>query len=234
MSKSAPERRDAVYRGIALGAAISLHILLFVVITRPVADGEAKENVRQQSRLALQLRFIALLKPTKSNAPLHLRAPIVVTRPIRPIKVTAASPKKSAVATSVIPPLPVPESKTAVPGATVTVAPIPPSAPTTAESDGGFADQLRKAQHVHSVGPLPGSDTPRVGGIQLIDPKTQGIGAAMRQAQRLFGITNHHCIDVDAWRSMTPQQLLARHISPSDVDKVDAENQCNRPMGLSF
>jgi hypothetical protein len=233
-SKKPSEWRDALYRSVALGMAISLHILLFVLITRPVASEKEGELVWSQSRAALQLRFIALLKPAKSIAQLHLRAPIVTTRPTRTMAVTAASPKKSAVATPVISPPTTIGTNAAMSGAAAAAVPLAPSNTPIPEADGGFADQLRAAQDAHSVGPLPGSDTSRVRGIQLIDPQKQGIGAAMRQAQRLFGITNYHCVDVDTWRSMTPQQLLERHITPSDVDKVDAENQCNRPMGLSF
>ena len=56
----------------------------------------------------------------------------------------------------------------------------------------------------------------------------------MRKTQRLFGITSRHCIDVDAWRHLTPQELSARHISPDNVDKTDEKYDCNRPPGLSF
>jgi hypothetical protein len=81
---------------------------------------------------------------------------------------------------------------------------------------------------------VPGSDTPFAPGIHLVDPMSQGIGAAMRTAQRAFGIKNSHCIDVDVWRHLTPQELSARHVSPGDVDKVDEKYACNEPPGLHF
>jgi hypothetical protein len=62
----------------------------------------------------------------------------------------------------------------------------------------------------------------------------QGIGAVMRTAQRAFGIANNHCIDVDVWRHLAPQELSARHISLSDVDKVDEKYRCDDPPGLHF
>lgn len=77
-------------------------------------------------------------------------------------------------------------------------------------------------------------DKPLVPGIRLIDSRAQGVGAAMRQAQRLFGITSRHCMDVDAWRNLTPQEFIARHISPDEVDQTDQTYHCNRPLGLNF
>jgi hypothetical protein len=62
----------------------------------------------------------------------------------------------------------------------------------------------------------------------------QGVGAVMRNAQRLFGITDHHCIDVEVWQSLSPEALSARHLSPSDVRGEDEKYNCNRPLGLSF
>lgn len=90
------------------------------------------------------------------------------------------------------------------------------------------------AQHAHSIRGVPGSDTTTAPGIHLVSPMSRGVGAVMRTAQRAFGITNRHCIDVDVWRRLTPQELSARHISSSDVDEVDAKYDCNRPPGLSF
>lgn len=63
---------------------------------------------------------------------------------------------------------------------------------------------------------------------------SQGIGAVMRTAQRAFGVKNSHCVDVDVWRHLTPQELSARHVSPGDVDEVDEKYDCNEPPGLHF
>ncbi|MEO7066734.1 MAG: hypothetical protein ABI114_07480 [Rhodanobacter sp.] len=101
-------------------------------------------------------------------------------------------------------------------------------------SDTGFQARLHDAQRSRVVRGVPGSDTPFVAGIHFVDPMQQGIGAVMRTAQRAFGITNSHCVDVDVWRHLTPQELSARYISPSDVDKVDEKYHCNKPSGLSF
>lgn len=68
----------------------------------------------------------------------------------------------------------------------------------------------------------------------MSDPRDQGIGAVMRNTQRLFGITNKHCIDVEVWQRLSPQELVERHITPADVRSANEKYQCNRPLGLSF
>ena len=112
--------------------------------------------------------------------------------------------------------------------------PILPESHGKTISDGGFQERLLKARRAYAVHGVPGSDKTFAPGIHLIDPGKQGVGSVMRHAQRLFGIANRHCIDVDVWRHLTPQELSARHISPGEVDQADEKYQCNRPPGLSF
>lgn len=100
--------------------------------------------------------------------------------------------------------------------------------------DGGFRKRLHDAQRSGSIRGVPGSDTPLAPGISLVDPMSQGIGAVIRTTQRALGIKDSHCIDVDVWRHLAPQELIARHVSPGDVDKVDQKYQCNEPPGLHF
>lgn len=235
MMRRARSRRDVLHRGLALGLTMALHLAVFFFISRPVVDEEMKDHAWPQSWQALQLRLIRSSKPSPSRAstPVYVHAAPTQSRqrsaaiPLIKSKVLAMRALAAPVP-SVSQPF-VPESKAAAP-----IVQTLPSAAAESTGDGGFADRLRQAQQSYSVRPLPGSDRPRVNGIQLIDPKTQGVAATVRQLQRLFGRPNHHCIDVDAWHRMSPDELSARHISPSDVARVDAENQCNRPMGLSF
>ena len=100
--------------------------------------------------------------------------------------------------------------------------------------DGGFMARLRAAKRADVVHGVPGSDARYVPGIHLTDPKDQGIGAVLRTTQRAFGITSSHCIDVDVWSHLTPDQLSTRHVSPRDVVRVEAKYHCNEPPGLHF
>ena len=149
-------------------------------------------------------------------------AAVVAHAPVQRKPSPAQVPTPAHVAPASVAPPDVPDSSS------VTVSNQP------ATGDGGFHQRLLQAQHAYAIHGVPGSAVSRVAGIHVIDPESQGIGAAMRRVQRLFGIANHHCIEVDAWHHLTPQELSARHISPDEVNRVDQAYQCNRPPGLSF
>jgi hypothetical protein len=103
-----------------------------------------------------------------------------------------------------------------------------------AVGDGGFRARLDAARRVGAVRGVPGSDRPVVGGIHLVDPTSQGVAAAVRTVQRAFGIPSSHCVDVAAWRQLSPRELHARHMSRADVDRIDEKYACNEPLGLRF
>jgi hypothetical protein len=100
--------------------------------------------------------------------------------------------------------------------------------------DGGFGERLRQARHAQDVHGVPGSDVRIAPGIQLTDPMNQGVGAVVRKVQRLFGVPDRHCVDVDAWRRLTPGELAAHDLSPGDLDRIDEKFKCHGPMGLHF
>ncbi|MHC1479596.1 hypothetical protein ACYJW8_05045 [Frateuria aurantia] len=79
---------------------------------------------------------------------------------------------------------------------------------------------------------LPGSDHRLVEGIALIDPMRQGVGAVLRTVQRGFGVTQRHCIDVQVGTSLSTEALLARHLTPADLEREEQRYHCNAPMGL--
>ncbi len=216
--------REPLRRGVALGVALSLHLALWMLVMRP-AIWEQAAMVDQRSphsvlRLRLLRRTVSLQAPAAMPAP---RAVAVVAHAAVQREPHPAQPATPAhVAPALGSPPAVPDISSIIVG----------SHPVTA--DGGFHQRLLQARHAYAIHGVPGSVVPRVAGIHLIDPRNQGIGAAVRRVQRLFGIVNRHCIDVDVWHHLTPRELSARHISPNEVDRVDQEYQCNRPPGLSF
>ena len=90
----------------------------------------------------------------------------------------------------------------------------------------GFRADLRAAQTRAPVVQLPGSSQPVVAGLHLVDPRSQGISGAVRMLAGLFGATDPHCVAVDSWRSLSTQEMLDRHISPDEVDRVAADYHC--------
>ena len=93
---------------------------------------------------------------------------------------------------------------------------------------------MRDAQTSQGIRGVPGSDRRVVQGIQLTDPMKQGVGAVVRSAQRLFGVTQRHCIDVEVWQQLSPEERIARHLTADDVKNESEKYDCNRPKGLSF
>lgn len=221
--------RESGRRVAVMVVVISCHLGLLMLLLRPAISCRNATPAARNYWSALNLRFIRQPRPASLRMALPAFQTVVSTLHVR------ATPSRR------------PSGPLRVPRAAHVAA--PPSethssnAPTTpsqyqgneaSTSDGGFQERLRIAQHSDAVRGVPGSDTPYAPGVRLIDPMNQGMGAVMRKVQRLFGVANRHCIDVDAWRQLTPQELSARHISTRDVDGIDEEYDCNRPPGLSF
>lgn len=207
---------------------IGCHLGLLMLLLRPAIHDPSTTLVARSNPLALKLHFIR----QQQTASTHLALPTL-------------RPAASTLRIQGTPPVRAPERPSAQRATHVAAPPETHSnsAPTTpsqspgneaSSHDGGFQARLRNAQYSYAVHGVPGSDTPSAPGIHLIDPMSRGIGTVMRKTQRLFGITNRHCIDVDAWRHLVLQELSARHISPDNVDKTDEKYDCNRPPGLSF
>jgi len=207
---------------------IGCHLGLLMLLLRPAIYDRSPTLVASNNPLALKLHFIRQPQTASTHLALPaLRAAASTLHIQRTPPVRAPERPSAQRATHVAAP----------PGTHSSSALITPSQSPDNEAssrDGGFQARLLNAQYSHAVHGVPGSDTPSAPGIHLIDPMSQGIGAVMRKTQRLFGITNRHCIDVDAWRHLVPQESSARHISPDDVDKTDEKYHCNRPVGLSF
>jgi len=221
--------RESGRRVVAMVVTLCCHLGLLMLMLRPGLYVKETVPVLESRPATLQLRFFR--RPQKAHLPVALPAPRLIAPaqhihampPSRPTKSLLAQPVAPVVATL---------SETSLAG----------TQPTTNQyvdndaspGDGGFRERLLNAQRSHGVQAVPGSDTHFVPGIRLTDPHNQGVGAVMRKAQRLFGVTNQHCIDVDVWRHLTPQELNARHISSRDVDKIDQKYDCNKPSGLSI
>ncbi len=205
---------------------IACHLGLLMPFLQPATDDSNMKPLAKDRERVLLLRLLSLSRPSAltsptrrvSGSPRHQDAASkrsmsvsVVQRPI-----DALSPSAEAHVSS-------PETT-----------PAEAANSAGAKGDGGFGQRLREAQHASAIKGVPGSDKALASGIHFVDPMDQGIGAVARQTQRLFGIKSRQCLDVEKWRSMTQQELSARHISPDDVDREDEKYQCNAPPGLHF
>ena len=209
-----------------LAVVISGHLGLWMLMLRPGIFDRDTTPVLSNRLQVLKLRFFP--PPQPSSAHPRLPAYLLIAPAVHGRKTLPARSSKPLAVQQTAP------ASTPPSAARITSALGLETSEKNASRDGGFHERLHRATHSYSVRGLPGSDTPSAPGIRLVDPMHQGIGALMRTAQRAFGIENRHCINVDVWRHLTPQELSARHISPGDVDKVDQKYDCNEPPGLHF
>lgn len=225
-------------RIVAMVVTIGCHLGLLIVLLQPVASYTDMSPMVENNAAALKLQFI--LSSRQTGTPL-------VSPTLLLVVLSPGDPRKALVKKAIAPPgqrIPHvtarPASTNVSPPPVVLVLPNVLASPDkytnsqTSTEDGGFRERLLNAQHSDDTHRVPGSDRPIVPGIQLINPMNQGIGAVARKMQRLFSITDHHCIDVEVWKSLTPEELIARHISFDDV-KAEAEKyNCYHPLGLNF
>lgn len=199
-------------------AVLLIHAGFVVLLLLPTGAwrwrGAKRSSVRPD---ALSLRFIAMppLRPTLTRPRMlpSAHAPPPMHRPRVAVPVAARNLQS--------PPSPVPDTNI----------PPPPvndsgnSLPSFVPGGGRFgADSTYVRDNVH----LPGS-AQRVRGapvLQMADPKMQGIAGAVRTVQRLFGIPDSHCVDVDVWRGMTVAERIARHIDDARIEETATRYHC--------
>lgn len=215
----------------ALVIAISGHIGLGLLLLRPAPVWRSSMKHGSGTTSVLELRFIRTSRSL-------VEPPATVVRPEPRSASNRISPaKRSAPSRAIsLTPRHGPQSneKQMASGRLVVRIPDALGVEGNPGYNGGFMARLRAAKRADVVHGVPGSDASYVPGIHLIDPMDQGIGAVLRTMQRAFGITSSHCIDVDVWSHLTPEQLSARHVSPRDVARVEAKYHCNAPPGLHF
>jgi hypothetical protein len=208
--------REALRRSrvATMVAVLLIHAGFLVLLLLPAGAWRWRASKRATVRMdVLSLRFIAM--PPKLPA-----------RPRRPAPRRAPAPShRSGAAASVVaqkrtnrPPAPeheVPSLRKVTAGNTLGYVP----------GGGRFAaDPGYARDNVH----LPGGTQPVHGMpvFRMVDPKMQGIAGAVRRVQRLFGVPDSHCVDVDVWRHMTVAERLAKHIDDARIEQTAADYQC--------
>ncbi len=225
--------REALQRGAVLGSVVLLHALMLLFVLHSTGYRRGGKGEPGHGSQPLRLRLFQRPPPTRalSAKPLSQAPRMTVHKPS-----ILAGARRITYPPQAPPPALVAPRVAALPQATASHGQSGRRPVTTppARNDGGFQARLEQAQQANAVHGVPGASTPYVPGLHLIDPATRGLGAVARRAQQLFGIANHHCIDVDVWRHLTPRELSDRHISPGEVARVEAQNHCNDPPGLHF
>lgn len=226
-------------RIVAMVVTIGCHLVVLIALVRPAAPSRIDmTRAAENDEAALKVRFIS--QPRLTSTPPASPAP-------RPAVPRPGVPREAPVKERMPPPAQRVTHVAARPReADSTDASSPPIGPDTSGApdqsmnnqpltgDGGFRDRMFNSRHSQDIRGVPGSDR-RVGpDIDLTNPMDQGVASVMRNTQRLFGVTDHHCIDVEVWQHLTADELKDRHLSAADVAKQSEKYNCNRPLGLSF
>ena len=78
---------------------------------------------------------------------------------------------------------------------------------------------------------LPGTDgqIAHAPDFQMVDPKTQGVAGLIHFIGHLTGAVDPHCMDLDAWQSMTEQERIAHHVSDRQMQAIAEQYHCIDP-----
>lgn len=223
-------------RIVAIVVSISCHLALLMVLLRAATLSRTDMAAAvENDEAALKVRFIAQPQQTSTSPVprLAVRAPDVP----REAPVKEQTPPPAQRVTQVMASSPEAASTDVSPAPTAPDTPAGTDQYTTHQlpaGDGGFRERMLDAQHSQDLPGVPGSDRRIAPDLELTHPMNQGIGSLMRNTQRLFGVTDRHCIDVEVWQHLTPDELKERHLTAADLAKESDKYNCNRPLGLNF
>ena len=227
INSKSESKGESTRRIAAMVVAIGSHLVLMMVLLRPGAVPLERFPVSENDTTALKLRFRRVqrrrqcrLQALREGVWGRLRACGGSRRTPHPQSLIMQRPRP----TLNLKLIPRRQRFNSIPAA--------PSNPSF--TDGGFRQRLLDAQNFTDVHGVPGSDLRLAPGIQLIDPVKQGVGACHAPRATSVRYPSRHCMDVDTWKTLTPVELIARHLTARDVEEANQKYQCNRPLGLSI
>jgi hypothetical protein len=222
--------RVSACRILALAVAVGGHCVVLVALLMPATPANVQGAISQMHDAQIKVRWVSSRSPVATQRAATASVANATIRGARPRSPRANRPDVANAAPSDI--AAEPPSRIMLPN--TLALPGQRSASSGTVADAGFQDRVHDAQHSRDVRGIPGSDRRIVRGIALTDPRKQGLGSLLRNVQRLFGITQHACMDVDAMRQLTTEELAARHLTQEDLDRQADKYQCNEPLGQHF
>jgi hypothetical protein len=192
---------------------IGMHLGIFWLIQQPTKPWRPVVSPRVDARVGLRIQLLHTSTPVMSPSTSQLTHPPQPISPARRLSVRRPTTSSEPVGTE--------QTDATTPHTLRWNLP-------SGEADQSYISNRPSdgAGFQRSVKRLPGSSMAIVPGIHMVDPRTQGVAGAVRAVQALFGVADHHCVDVATWRSLSTEELLARHISPEAVDRTAAAYHC--------
>lgn len=156
-----------------------------------------------------------------------LPAPSPTPPPRTASRAPAAMPARHPI--SLVQPVPLAPTAPAAPAPRAIDHPIADPAPDFIANGGGFAAPHYGKQNLR----LPGSDSPVRGApaLPMLDPRMQGAVGVVHLIGSLTGAVDPHCLEIAAWRGMTPAERSARRVDTdaAQMDAIATRHGCKPP-----
>ncbi|WP_243048138.1 hypothetical protein [Dyella sp. RRB7] len=211
----------------ASGRRVAIHVVLIcfhlglLMILLRVPDPPRQRSIQESghARDALRVRLIAMKAPHAVSA---IRPPSQPLNQARRASRSYSHPRPAAQSTPPVKPTP--------------AVPVEPTSTTEEQApdithgvgyiSGGTLLGGQPPENMRRPN-LPGSDRVIAQDVHFVDPEKQGVKHVVRTLQHYFGIPDHHCVDVDSWRTLSKQELVDRHLSPEQVGQIAEKYHCN-------
>lgn len=223
-------RRGWFARGVIIGVISALHIVLLLrlLYVRPRVSGALVDSPPATTTLRFidvsSTRLTGSGRPSRRNTS---KAP----SPVSPSVGRSVTPRQLPAGTRWVER----EGRTledAVPDERSPSADVPSMAGPRQYIEGGGLLQGHSFYTESRQARLPGGafvkGAPK---LKMIDPRVQGIAGVVRLIGSVTGAVDKHCIDLDAWQGMTPEERIAHHVSRADVARARGEHGCMTGSG---
>jgi hypothetical protein len=218
-----------VIRGIVLGVVSGLHLVLIMCLLRmrplisgaPIVPSSSVMSLRFIEVTGVMATVSGRLSPPRASKDAML-IPASAERRTAPTRLaTGVHPKAEDIRTE----------HTQAPAGQSPGAGFP-SMPKPMEYIEGGALLTRDSSIMGSRPTrLPGS--PKVTGapnLKMVDPRTQGLAGMVRILGSVTGAIDKHCLDLDAWQGMSPEERIAHHVTQADMARAREEHGCTTDL----
>lgn len=202
-------------RPVIVASVILIHAGILALLLRPW-------TMHQQDRLlwltdnVIQVRFIPLKLPAKVSPPVpaqHQPASVPPPRTTHQVKPATQDVE-----------LPGAANQSVTPPVSVSVIDTMPSYVAGGGSISGNASYVRQNTRIPGAAAAPGAPH-----FRMIDPRAQGLAGVIHFIGGLTGAIDPHCLDLEAWRGMTPEERVAHHVGAREMELLEATYECPLP-----
>lgn len=213
--------RSWLWRGAFFGIALAAHLAGLLLLSRPAVPLTQVAVTSDDSARILQLRFVPA---SQRSAEVQKRLSRARRPPEKPEKERGKWRRAPVTAVFAVAPPPRPAPPTSA--GLVRAPSAPDLAPAYISGGGLLSPDIELANQRPR---LPGVDhvegAPR---FRMVPPQMQGVAGVIHLIGSFTGAVDPHCLDLEVWRGMTPQERIESHVSQEDIDRIESTYDCRR------